>query len=396
VLDCDVLPDGTAFIAMEYLRGEPLRCWLDRVGRLQQNPELAAAIVGVVAGGLLFAHQHAVVHRDLKPENILLVPAGGDGPGFSLKILDFGIAKLLTEEPLTRTRSGCVVGTPMYMAPEQWRPGEGIDPRTDIYALGCLLFELLTGRAPFNERDDLGMRRAHLEDAPPTLSTLAPGLPDGFDPLVARMLAKDPAERPQTLEEVIGELEKLVGQSRDGFSGLLLAPQGRLVTAKPTAACEPVVWPRWTAVSPLAAPPSPTGVLANATDAWRGRVPARKRLALLACLGALGATAVVGGVLLATKEDRPPAAAASAPAQAARAPLAGDTATPAGTAPAATAPAAAPAELPPEAELPGPGVTPPEERPARARRQVVEPGADRPVRARPVKRASNRYQKVGD
>jgi eukaryotic-like serine/threonine-protein kinase len=403
VLDCDVLPDGTAFIAMEYLRGEPLRSWLERVGRLHQHPELAAAIVGVVAQGLLFAHEHGVVHRDLKPENILLVASAGEGPAFSLKILDFGIAKLLSEEPLTRTRVGCVVGTPMYMAPEQWRPGEEIDCRTDIYALGCLLFELLTGRPPFNAHDDMSMRRAHLELAPPTLESLVPGLPQGFDPLVARMLAKDPAERPHGVEEVLVELEKLAGQPRDQFAGLLRAPEGRAVVPKQTVACEPLVWPRWTGVSPPSGPGSPSGVLPFATDAWRGRVPARKRLALLACLGALGATAVVGGILLATKESPPAAAAAAtggtpetepAPAPPPREPGAGRL-RPSAAAPTSRAPGPRPEPERSSLTATEPPVQP-EVRRARASRPAGAPAPDRPVRARPASRGSNRYQKVGD
>ena len=177
VFDCDVLSDGTAFIAMEYVRGEALRSWFERVGKLTEHRMLAAAIVGAVGEGLAFAHEQGVVHRDLKPENVLLVKGPGDDSSFSVKILDFGVAKLLREEPLTTTRHGCVIGTPVYMAPEQWRPGSAIDHRADIYALGCLFFELLCGRPPFIEPDDLGMRRAHLEQMPPSVTSLEEGLP---------------------------------------------------------------------------------------------------------------------------------------------------------------------------------------------------------------------------
>ena len=239
VFDCDVLEDGTAFIAMEYLRGEQMRRWLDRVGKLRGQPMLAAAMVGAIGQGLLYAHQHAIVHRDLKPENVLLVPDPADPRSFAMKILDFGIAKLMREEPLTRTRAGCVVGTPVYMAPEQWRPGSTIDPRTDIYALGCLFFELLCGRPPFVESDDVDMRRAHLEDAPPAVTALEQDIPAALDPLIGRMLAKAPEDRPQSVEEVLLELEAVIGRKRGRFAELLRVPSGWSVVAKETVTVEP-------------------------------------------------------------------------------------------------------------------------------------------------------------
>ena len=200
VFECDVLDDGTAYIAMEYLRGESIRAWLARVGNLSGHPMLAAAIAVVLGQGLSFAHGQGVIHRDLKPENVVLIPDPGDPPAFSVKILDFGIAKLLREEPVTRTRTGHVVGTPVYMAPEQWRPGGAVDHRTDIYALGCLLFELLSGRPPFDLTNDQSLMRAHLEDSPPDVRSLAAGVPAAMAGLIARMLAKAPADRPQTVD----------------------------------------------------------------------------------------------------------------------------------------------------------------------------------------------------
>jgi eukaryotic-like serine/threonine-protein kinase len=239
VFDCDVLDSGRAFIAMEYLRGEHLRAWLDRIGKLAHHPRLAAAILGTVADGLAFAHGLGVVHRDLKPENVFLAPLAGDGPGFAVKILDFGIAKLLREEGPTKTRPGCVVGTPTYMAPEQWQPGDPIDHRTDIYALGCLFFELLSGRPPFTYFDDLSIMGAHLTQRAPDITVVEPAVPPVLGQLLARMLAKLPQDRVQTMDEVIVVLESFLGQGRARFKDLLLAPGGFHVSVDDELASDP-------------------------------------------------------------------------------------------------------------------------------------------------------------
>jgi hypothetical protein len=422
VFDCDVLKDGTAFIAMEYLRGEPMRSWLDRVGKLRRQPLLAVAIAGVVAEGLRFAHAQQVIHRDLKPENVLFIPDPADRLAFSLKILDFGIAKLLREEPLTRTRAGCVVGTPVYMAPEQWQPGSLIDQRTDIYALGCLLFELLCGRPPFLDADDVGMRRAHLELPAPTPASLEPGLPPALDRLVARMLAKDPADRPQTIEEVIDALEQIIGQKPACFRERLRVPADWAVVAKDTVAIEPSR--RWTTVSPASwtavSPRTPawiSGVRPFATDAWQGRGDPRKRFLLIACLAALGGCAVAGGILLAAKLRRPDPSPASsaliAPARqprpaipaapepasaAAPVPLQPLPTTPARAEPAAAAPGSVPTPLRPLRTTPPapepPAAAPPVQPPSGAASAAVRESA--PARPAADRTAGSRGSATGD
>jgi hypothetical protein len=230
VHDCDVLGE-TAFIAMEYLPGESLRDWLDRTGGLARDPRLAAAIVAAIGEGLAFAHRHGVVHRDLKPENILLVPDPVDGRRFSLKILDFGLAKVNGEEPLATTRTGCVIGTALYMAPERWRPSQPVDHRSDIYALGCLLFELLCGQPPFCATTEGAIMRAHLLDPPPELTALAPRLPPLFQRLLARMLAKAPDDRHGSVEQVLTELEPILGRDRSTWRKHLRMPAASMVAA---------------------------------------------------------------------------------------------------------------------------------------------------------------------
>jgi serine/threonine protein kinase len=231
VFDCDTLPQGGAFIAMEYLEGEPASSWLERAGPLGDRVELAAALIGTLADALAFAHRHGVIHRDLKPENFFLIPDAHHPWRFSVKVLDFGVAKLMNEEPLVRTRDGAVIGTPLYMAPEQWRPGVPTDHRTDVYSLGCVLFEVLSGRPPFAGVDTWDVMRAHLMDNPPDLGALAPRTPAPLIQLVERMLAKEPDARPQSMDEVATTLGALVGREPAQLSSLLQAPPHAPITA---------------------------------------------------------------------------------------------------------------------------------------------------------------------
>ena len=148
VFDFGYHSDGSAFIVMEYLDGEPLDCRLARLGTLPVTEALR--LCRQIASSLAAAHAQHIIHRDLKPENIFLVHDGEVASGERSKILDFGIAKLSDEHSgKAKTHTGMLMGTPMYMSPEQCRGLAGIDHRSDIYALGCVLFHLLTGRTPF-------------------------------------------------------------------------------------------------------------------------------------------------------------------------------------------------------------------------------------------------------
>ncbi len=305
VFECDILDDGTAFIAMEYLRGEPMRVWMERVGKLNAHPLLAAAIAGTVAEGLSYAHRGGVIHRDLKPENVLLIPDPEQVDRFSLKILDFGIAKLQREEPLTRTRSGCVIGTPTFMAPEQWRPGSAIDHRADIYALGCMLFELLAGRPPFTQTNDLALMRAHLDDPAPALGALVKRVPLALAALVGRMLAKSPGDRPQNSEAVIAALESAVGQDRTHFTDLLRAPAAYAVTVRESAEIEP----RHVLRTLIASGRSGARAVMLAMSAWRRWQGVRRLRLLVVSLTALAAVGLATFWLLRTNAgEQPPEA----------------------------------------------------------------------------------------
>jgi eukaryotic-like serine/threonine-protein kinase len=181
---------GDRFIVMELVEGPTLRKLLDTEGRLA--PERAGEIASRLASALGFAHAKAVIHRDVKPSNVLLPPDGG------VKLADMGIARLLSPEALTATLS--VRGTALYISPEQVR-GDRVDPRADLYSLGCVLFEMLTGRTPF-EGDLAALSYAHTHTPAPRVRSINPAVPAAMDELVAAMLEKDPAQRPPTGEEV--------------------------------------------------------------------------------------------------------------------------------------------------------------------------------------------------
>jgi serine/threonine-protein kinase len=163
-------------------------------------------------------HQRGLVHRDLKPSNIMLV-ADPDAPrGERAKLLDFGIVKILQEAvavPIDdiegQTQRGMILGTPLYMAPEQWKNHRRIDGKTDVYSLAVMMFLVLTGRMPFRAPDTPGLCFLHCNKAPPSLDSVDPSLPPALVELVAKMLAKDPRHRP-TMEEVGSALGEILSQ----------------------------------------------------------------------------------------------------------------------------------------------------------------------------------------
>jgi len=223
------LADGRAYFVMEYLRGESL------FERLQRGPvPLAEAlrVLDQMARGLEAAHARGVVHRDLKPENIYLVHLPEEAP--TVKLLDFGLAKLATEgaartTPTGATQSGMAIGTPSYMAPEQMR-GSSVDHRADIYALGCVAYELLLGQAPFpRARTVPELYAAHLHESPPLPRTIWQGIPAQLDLMLFAMLAKDPNRRP-TLAQVRSILSVVAAnrpKKREVAATLLVGPRTR-------------------------------------------------------------------------------------------------------------------------------------------------------------------------
>ncbi len=185
------------FLALELVRGKTLAEVLREEGPLDWRR--AVPLFSAALDGIEHAHRLGIVHRDLKPDNLMLTDAGG------VKVMDFGIARVTGSGRLTRT--GLVIGTLRYMAPEQIR-GEEADRRTDVYALGIVLYELLTGRVPFTGGSDFAILKAQLEDTPKPPTELVADLPGWLERAVLRALAKDPAERFQTAEELRAELQR--------------------------------------------------------------------------------------------------------------------------------------------------------------------------------------------
>ena len=181
--------DGQVFIAMRYVQGTDLRALLQKEQWLE--PPRAATLVGQVAGALDEAHKHGLVHRDVKPGNVLIGEVGGEEWAY---LTDFGATKPAAPGSGDITSTGEWMGTADYASPEQIG-GERVDARSDVYSLGCVLFEALTGRIPFERENQVATLYAHVNDPPPLVSEIVPDAPRNLDGVVQRALAKDPDER---------------------------------------------------------------------------------------------------------------------------------------------------------------------------------------------------------
>lgn len=197
VFDYGETEDGCLYLVMELLRGEPLDAMLARVGSF---PVHHTCEIGLqLCDALIAAHSRGVVHRDLKPGNIIVMPELGNW----LKVLDFGLAKSVADPASEVTAAGTILGTPLYMAPELIRDGI-VDPRGDLYALGCILFELLAGSPPFPGETSALVIVRQLDDLPPALPA---NVPLGLAHVIASLLAKSPDERPPSAVLVREALE---------------------------------------------------------------------------------------------------------------------------------------------------------------------------------------------
>ena len=269
--------EGLEYIVMQYVEGGDLKQLLARDGALE--PAVAVGVLDGVASALDAAHARELVHRDVKPANILL-----DSERSYLG--DFGLTRRTSTDSGV-TRSGQFLGTLDYAAPEQIR-SEPVDGRADVYGLGCVLYECLTGAPPFVRDSPIATVYAHLQDAPPRPSQA--GLPAALDPVLAGALAKDRAGRPETCGELLAQARAAVG-----------APSGPVTVVPPSAAATRSEWP--TEAAPTRVIPGPRP---------------RRRTPLTALAGALAAAAVAGAVLLVAGGDDPeqpagPAAATAAP-----------------------------------------------------------------------------------
>jgi hypothetical protein len=208
VYDFGQLPDGRFFLAMEYADGKDLATHIAESGPMPVTRALS--ILAQLVEGVAHAHRSGVVHRDLKPENLVLVERRDQPP--LLKIFDFGIAKIISPDHVSAklTNTGEIFGTIEYMAPEQLVGAPDIDPRCDLYAVGCIAFELLVGQPPFSGKP-MQVVSAHLNKTPDAPSQRRPGIPAELDELVLRCLRKDAAARFQTADDLLAALRRVPG-----------------------------------------------------------------------------------------------------------------------------------------------------------------------------------------
>ncbi|MDX2543017.1 protein kinase [Streptomyces sp. WI04-05B] len=203
----DTLPNGgftasgaqsVPYIVMEIVEGRTIRDLL--INAEAPGPEQALIIVSGVLEALAYSHQHGIVHRDIKPANVIITHGG------AVKVMDFGIARALHGASTTMTQTGMVMGTPQYLSPEQ-ALGKAVDHRSDLYATGCLLYELLALRPPFTGETPLSVVYQHVQDIPVPPSQVSDAAPPELDGLVMRSLAKEPDDRFQTAEEMRGLIQ---------------------------------------------------------------------------------------------------------------------------------------------------------------------------------------------
>ena len=280
------LDDNACYFVMEYLEGRNLAQLVRREGPVE--PSRAIHIMIQACGALEEAHRAGIVHRDLKPENIFLTSQGGieDFP----KVLDFGLAKLGEQQmrpgSLILTQEGMVFGTPEFMSPEQAR-GETLDGRSDIYSLGVILYELLTGKLPFDAAQPMEFIQRHIKEPPILLSERAPDreFPQGLEEVISRCLAKSPSDRFASAAEFAGALKAVAGGGT--MTGAMRA------VPPPPAQSEP---------APLAQAPTPPAHMAEAPAPPRmppgGASGAWVVLGLGALLAFLGVGALVAAILL--------------------------------------------------------------------------------------------------
>ncbi len=215
------LPDGRQYFVMEHLNGFPLRQFIENRGAISLQE--ATQILFSVAKGLLAAHVKGIVHRDIKPENIFVQT--DEAGALTAKILDFGIAKFqrgLGNAVNYSTRTGAAIGTPFYMSPEQCR-GIDVDHRTDIYALGVIMFEIFTGRLPFSSKSFIDLVNKHISEEPPSPKAIKDTIPEDLSAFILRCMAKTPSRRPQTMQQFITELTTIASSRSASANALSFA-----------------------------------------------------------------------------------------------------------------------------------------------------------------------------
>jgi eukaryotic-like serine/threonine-protein kinase len=233
--------DGTYYMAMEYIPGGTLKDRVRREGPL--DPNTVAKLGSQVASALGFAHERGVIHRDIKPQNILLTEAG------DAKVADFGIARAATAT--TTSSSNLILGTAGYMSPEQAK-GEPVGPHSDLYSLGVVLYEVLTGELPYNAEVPFALAIQHVNESPRSPRKANPGVPETLDALTLKLLAKNPKDRYASAVDLANDLERM----RHGLPSVLAASEKTTEKMNTPLLPSPESQTRRTAVHPRLAPAS--------------------------------------------------------------------------------------------------------------------------------------------
>jgi len=311
IFDSGYHSNGRAYLVMEFLEGESLTERIHKVGMLSLAQ--VADIGRQIASVLDATHGAGITHRDLKPDNVYLVRDAELASGERVKVLDFGIAKLNTAAMTALNVSS--IGTPNYMSPEQWHSLAQVDWRTDAYSLGCVMFEMATGRVPFVASSLGEACQMHLMDPPVAPSSLVPGLPKAFDDLVLRLLEKEPAPRP-TMRETMGVLAELAHDQPRQMAAPFAAPPaipptGNRSTAFGYATHEPqnVKYGPPEMPEPMPAPaPRPDPATTMAVRKKRSKAGIFVALGLLLIAGGVAAAVLYTNQEAATSPDAAPVA----------------------------------------------------------------------------------------
>ncbi|MEU7925942.1 Stk1 family PASTA domain-containing Ser/Thr kinase [Micromonospora sp. NPDC049801] len=273
------------FIVMEFVNGRTLKEVLGVEGRLQ--PRRALEICADMCAALEFSHRHGIIHRDIKPGNVMLTQTG------QVKVMDFGIARALASGATTMTQTSAVIGTAQYLSPEQAR-GEAVDARSDVYAAGCVLFELVCGHPPFVGDSPVSVAYQHVRETPPTPSDINPDVTPAVDAIVLKALSKNPLNRYQSAGEMRADL--------------LRAAAGRPVLATPVLREAETVAMAPAGGGAAGYPPAATGQQTRQIPARVGDPRQRKAsswlIALFSAVGVLAVIALVAALLWSQQQDK--------------------------------------------------------------------------------------------
>ncbi|WP_072343677.1 Stk1 family PASTA domain-containing Ser/Thr kinase [Actinomyces urinae] len=275
-------PDGSTvsvpYIVMEYVEGHTVRDLL--AGGAPVPIDEAVEIISGVLSALEYSHVHGLVHRDIKPGNIMLTNTG------KIKVMDFGIARALTDSQATMTQTNAVVGTAQYLSPEQAH-GDPVDARSDIYSTGCVLFELLTGQPPFKGDSAVAVAYQHVSEIPPTPSSITSDVPDSIDRVVLKALAKNRDDRYSSAEEMRADL------NRAARGALVMAPETDSWQIPATQVMSPATMTIPAATMPPPAPAYDTQTMARIDTLEEEPKKKRWPIALLIVV----ALAMIGGLV---------------------------------------------------------------------------------------------------